>query len=163
MSILRTIRALAGTAAVVLLLALSIPASAQTVTFPDPRLESAVRDALNQPSGDITVADMLTLTELNAGWRGIEDTRGLETAANLVTLAFDGNRSTNASGVAGLGRLASLTWSGAGLRDTAFLAGLHALTNLALNGNPITSFSGFPGLTNLVRLDMNNASAGNLS
>ncbi|MCL0051920.1 Ig-like domain-containing protein, partial [Peptococcaceae bacterium] len=48
----------------------------EMVTFNDLNLEKAVRDALNKPEGDITVADMLTLTELDASRREIGDLTG---------------------------------------------------------------------------------------
>ena len=43
------------------------------VTFPDPNLEAAIREALNKPEGPITDADLAMLTELDASGRGIRD------------------------------------------------------------------------------------------
>ncbi len=137
--------------------------SARAVTFPDPRLESAVRDELPKPSGEITADDMLELTVLHAAGRGIEDTSGLETSLNLQTLYFEGNPVTNYSGVAGLPNLALLEWPSGQIADTTFLAGLHALTNLNLNRNPVTNYASLSGLTNLVRLDFNGSGMSNLS
>ena len=37
-----------------------------TVTFPDPGLESAIRDATDKPTGDILRSDLVGLTELTA-------------------------------------------------------------------------------------------------
>ncbi len=137
--------------------------SARAVTFPDPRLESAVRDELSKPSGEITADDMLELTVLHAAGRGIEDTSGLETALNLQTLYFEGNPVTNYSGVAGLPNLALLEWPSGQIADTTFLADLHALTNLNLNSNPVTNYASLSGLTNLVRLDFNASGISNLT
>ena len=49
-------------------------AVAQVVDIPDPGLQAAIRVALNKPAGDITVADMESLMELDASRR----TRGYD-------------------------------------------------------------------------------------
>ena len=147
-----TFRLLRGRFALGLLVVATTLVTARAVTFPDSRLEAAVRDALNQPSGEITAADMLTLTELDAAGRGIKDTSGLETALNLQALHFSGNPATNYTGVAGLVNLTLLEWGDGQIRDTTFLAGLQALTRLYFNSNPVTNFSGIAGLSNLTQL-----------
>ena len=43
----------------------------QVVTFPDPGLESAIRDALGKPTGDILASEAATLTYLVADGRGM--------------------------------------------------------------------------------------------
>ena len=150
--------------------------SAQTVTFPDARLEAAVREALTWPPGDITQAEMLTLTNLPADGRGIEDTRGLETALNLQTLSLNGNPVTNYSGIIGLTNLFKLDFIDAGISDLAFLsdltklqtltiynnliqdisplAGLRELQTLQLDWNVVTNLTPLSGLTNLVNLSL---------
>src|SRR5271165_50300 len=79
---------------------------AQTVNFPDPNLEAAVRDALQIYSPTpVDQTNMLTLTNLPAAFRGIQDLSGLETASNLVTLDLGFNSLTNLSPLAGLTKL----------------------------------------------------------
>jgi len=56
------------------------------VNFPDQNLEQVIREALNKDTGDITSADMETLTELNGSCRGIKVLNGLEYAVNLKKL-----------------------------------------------------------------------------
>ena len=148
---------LGGRVTLVLLVAIATFVSAQTVTFPDPGLEAAVRDALNKPSGGITTADMLTLTNLPAAWRGITDTRGLETALNLLTLELTGNPVTNYAGFSGLANLNRLDFSSAGLSDLTFLSGLNRLQTLFIGGNQIQDISPLGGLRGLqtVHLDWN--------
>jgi len=64
------------------------------VHIPDPILPAFVRDTLNKPSGDITVADMESMTVLDASraTRGcvpsIESLEGLQAAINLTCLDF---------------------------------------------------------------------------
>src|SRR4029079_4095833 len=54
------------------------PTFAQTVSIPDPGLNAAVRDALQKPSGLLTVSDLLSLTNLNASDRNVSSIDGLE-------------------------------------------------------------------------------------
>ena len=66
----------------IMTLLLAAAATAQTVNFPDPNLEAALREALPKPTGPISTEDMLTLTNLSANGRDIHDLTGLETALN---------------------------------------------------------------------------------
>ena len=58
------------------------------VEIPDPALEGAIRDALGKPTGEITQADMETLTSLQAEGLNIANLSGLEAAVNLTSLTF---------------------------------------------------------------------------
>ncbi|MBN2012640.1 T9SS type A sorting domain-containing protein [candidate division KSB1 bacterium] len=81
-----------------LLLLLLLPTllfSQTPVTFDDPNLEQAIRDALSKPSGDITDIDMQTLTVFSADSRNISDLTGLEYATNLNHLSLNMNNITN--------------------------------------------------------------------
>jgi len=49
----------------------------EEVTFPDPNLEAAIREALDKPEGPIT-EDLARLTELDASERGMSDFTGIE-------------------------------------------------------------------------------------
>src|SRR5262249_53272663 len=84
----------------------------QPVNIPDPNLETAIRVALNKPSGQITDADMLTLTTLDASGRGITNLSGLEAAENLQTLNLSANfQISDISPLAGLTKLQNLDLS----------------------------------------------------
>src|ERR1051325_213695 len=61
-------------------------ARAQEVTIPDPGLNAAIRDEVGNPSGPLTVQDLLSLTNLNARSRNVGNIEGLEAARNLVSL-----------------------------------------------------------------------------
>ena len=62
------------------------------VEIPNERLRVAVERELRKESGEIiTVADMLSLTELSAESMGISDLTGLEFATGLVSLYFANN------------------------------------------------------------------------
>lgn len=60
--------------------------SSSPVANPDAALLAALRTALAKPSGDITEADLRTLTNLRLAGLGIADLSGLEHATNLRIL-----------------------------------------------------------------------------
>ena len=149
---------------------------AQTVNLPDPNLEAVVREAIPKPAGDITVADMLTLTNLTANGRDVHDLTGLETALNLLDLQVEWNPITNHTVISALTNLLILSVSASGAPDIGFVAPLKKLENLnlysngiedisplaelvnlqtlALSRNPIASYAALSGLTNLVDLSL---------
>jgi internalin A len=129
------------------------PVSAQIVTFPDPNLESAVRNALQIPAPTpISQADMLTLTNLPASNNGIQDLTGLGAASNLLTLDISFNQLTNLSPITGLQNLAQLHAGWNPLTDCSPLAALTNLTFLDMNSAQLTNLSPLGGLHNLVQL-----------
>src|SRR6185369_2414055 len=56
------------------------------VTIPDTNLLSAVRTALNRPTGPLSNVHMLLLTALYADGLNISNLTGLEYATNLISL-----------------------------------------------------------------------------
>src|SRR5690349_9739155 len=68
---------------------------AQEVGVPDPGLNTAIRDALQKPTGPLTEADLNALTNLSAGGRSISNVAGLEFARQLSILDLDGNSITS--------------------------------------------------------------------
>jgi hypothetical protein len=62
------------------------PAPISVVTFPDSKLEAAIRQAVNKRRGTITAADLASLTVLDAGEKGIADLTGIEYCVNLTGL-----------------------------------------------------------------------------
>src|SRR5262245_9194874 len=130
-------------------------ASAQTVAIPDPGLEAAIRYALGKPTGDITVADMETLTSLDACCLGIESIEGLGAAKNLTTLNLSDNPLTSLTLPAGLTSLVGLS-----LRDNCSLinlslpADLTSLTYLDACCGAIKSIRGLGAAKNLTTLNL---------
>src|SRR5215471_3539466 len=97
-------------------------ALAQTVSIPDPGLNAAIHDALNKPSGPISEQDMLSLANLNARNRNIQNLQGLEFGRNLVSFHLEINRITNFSPLTALTNLVVLDLS------------VNPLTNFAVPG-----------------------------
>jgi internalin A len=88
-----------------------------SVNIPDPNLRAAIEAELGKAAGDtITVADMESLTTLEADRADISDLTGLEAAINLTELRLDANN----------------------ISDISALSGLANLTRLRLSHNPIS-------------------------
>jgi len=93
---------------------------AQTISFDDPNLENAVREALGMgPTDPLTLAAVQTLTSLTAQFANIQSLGGIEALSNLTNLVLDGNL----------------------ISDLTPLAQLAQLTTLDLNSNSITDLT----------------------
>ena len=136
--------------ACLLLIGLSLagcgPAGQPVVTFPDPNLEAAMREALNIPFGPIHASDLAGLASLSASWRGIEDLSGLQYCTNLTGLNLWANQISDISPLANLTNLTYLYLGANQISDISSLANLTNLTGLQLDSNQISDIS---PLTNL--------------
>ncbi len=132
-----------------------------SVEIPDPALEAAIRNELNKPTGEITQADMESLTTLNARSSNITDLTGLDAAVNLTFLdlsydAFRGsiNGTIDLSPLAALKVLSELRLGGNKVENISPLNGLMSLTTLDLNFNRIRDLGPLIGLTGLTDLNL---------
>ena len=111
------------------------PCLGGAVYFPDPALESAVRDALDKPFGCLWKSELLGIVELQAAGLDIRDLEGLQYCKSLTTLNLRSNRIQSISKLNGL---TNLTWLHLGdniLTDIEPLAGLLFLDYLNLFGD----------------------------
>ena len=93
-------------------------ASAQIVEIPDPNLKRAIQETLDM-ANDITVADMLQLTELEVRQKQIADLTGLEYATNLTGITLPYNEINDLTPLVRLMRLEYLwLW---GIQSLTFL------------------------------------------
>ncbi|MFC2006474.1 hypothetical protein ACFLVG_05965 [Chloroflexota bacterium] len=84
----------------------------ETVAFPDEKLGSAIRDALDKPPGeDITAAELAELISLNATKMDITDLSGIEYCVNLSELNLWRNRISDPTPLASLTNLTKLNLS----------------------------------------------------
>ncbi|HEY86951.1 MAG TPA: leucine-rich repeat domain-containing protein [Dehalococcoidia bacterium] len=163
---MRRFRQLAVVIVVVFLIALLLPTSvvnAQVVTFPDPNLEAAIREAIAKPTGDIYQSDLNGLTTLSAHSRVITNLSGLEHCTSLTSLDLYDNQISNLSPLAGLTNLTQLWLHSNQISNISPLAGLTNLTMLELKYNQISNLSPLAGLTNLTMLDLMGNQISNLS
>ena len=129
--------------------------SQDVVTFADPNLEQAVRDALGIPAGQpITKADMARLTDLDASNRGIQNLSGLEYAINLQNLSLGYNQISDISLLTNLTKLQWLYLMYNQISDISPLANLTNLQYLDLMYNRISNIRPLGSLTNLLWLGL---------
>ena len=130
-------------------------ASAQVVDFPDPNLESAIRERLELPDEvPITQTEMLRLKRLIAKHVQIEDLTGLEYATNLNHLVLSANEIQDITPLAGLINLEVLTLKYNPITDLVLLSRLAKLTYLNLAGVPIKDLTPIANLTQLKELHL---------
>src|SRR6266403_6382443 len=127
---------------------------AQQVSIPDSGLNAAIREALQKPAGPLTAQDLLSLTNLYAGFRGVRSLEGLEAAHNLTTLNLEYNELTSLKLPAGLTNLTTLNLRANQLTNFGFLSGQTSLTTLDLSYNQLISLTLPAGLTNLSTLNL---------
>jgi hypothetical protein len=151
------------------------------VNIPDPYLRLAIRQALHRPSGEITAAEMLSLTSLtsmhvhdyvhtitdltgleyaknlsflNLNYNLITDLTPLSGLTNLTSLHLYENQITNISPLAELTKLSRLDLGLNNANDISALKELTKMISLNLHGNGITDISALAGMKNLTTLDL---------
>ncbi len=129
--------------------------SAQLVDIPDPNLKQAIREALKLPDEiSLTQLEMLRLTGLETGERGITNLTGLEYATDLGYLNLGGNQIRDIRSLAGLIRLTGLSLYNNPVEDITPLVNLTNLTYLNLAHNGIETLEPLAGLIHLQTLDL---------
>ena len=120
------------------------------VNIPDPNLETAIREAIDKPTGPIYASDLAVLTLLDANSRNIADLTGLEYCTSLAYLYLVDNQITSISPLANLTSLTELLLGENQISSISPLANLTNLRKLGLWKNPISNIS---PLTNLINLE----------
>ncbi len=137
--------------------------SSSAVSIPDANLRAVIEDKLGKTRGaPITLAEMATLTLLEAPNKNISDLTGLEFATSLtgLDLGFESVNNTivqsnSISDISPLSGLTNLTWLdlyGNSISDISPLSGLTNLTWLELSSNSISDLTPLSGLTSLTQL-----------
>jgi Leucine-rich repeat (LRR) protein len=139
------------------------PQKSIVVTFPDPNLEAAIRDATGKPTGDIYQSNLLDLTSLDANIKNISNLSGLEYCVNLTWLSIFGNQITDISPLASLTNITYLQLWGNQICDVSPLASLNQLTWLGLGYNQITDISSLSSLTSINNIYVDHNSVVDLS
>jgi hypothetical protein len=129
------------------------------VIFGDPCLEIKVRWWLKKPTGDLTDADLLSLTGINGAAFAVRDTirslAGLERCTNVTTLYLSLEAIEDISPLAALKEMKYLLLDQNNrIHDLTPLSGLAELEYLDINQNQITDVSPLAGLTKLVYLNI---------
>ena len=125
------------------------------VHIPDDSLREELEVSLRKdPDSPITAADMLTLTELDLSYPGLQDLTGLEFAKNLTFLRLSTSKLSTLTPLAGLRNLTKLDLDIYELSDLTPLAGLTNLTELSIAGYELSDLMPLAGLTNLTKLEI---------
>jgi len=131
------------------------PTAEEEVTFPDPNLEAAVREAIGKPEGTIQISELEGLNMLFAHDRGITDLTGLEHCTSLTMLYLGNNQINDTSPLASLPKLGTLDLSNNQVSDLSSLASLPNIRILELGWNQISDISPLASLTSLISLGLN--------
>ena len=119
--------------------------AAVVVSFPDPGLEAAIREAIGKPTGVIYDIYLIELTFLDANGRGIANLDGIRHCSDLVKLLL---RDSEIVDFSPLSNLANLRWIDLGDSELVDINGLSKLTDLTelwLPDNEIVDISPLSG------------------
>ena len=129
-------------------------AAAQGISIPDPGLNAAVRQTLQKPNGQLSLQDLLSLTNLDASRRSVSSLEGLQAALNLTVLNLQFDNLTTLSFPSGLTKLRVLDLSFNPLTNCVFPLGLTNLAELNIEETRLTSLTLPPDVTHLTSLDL---------
>ena len=128
---------------------------AEVVEIPNPKLREAILQQLGKLGGDITVADLASLTELNLSFSQLTSLILPEGLTSLTKLSITGNDNlTSLTLPQGLTSLTTLDLSGNQLTSLTLPEDLTSLTTLSLFENELTSLTLPEDLTSLTMLDL---------
>lgn len=134
----------------------SVLAQDVEINFPDPELESAIREAIAKPHGSILESELLKIESLTVP--GVSDLTGIKYCRNLTYLMLEDGGITDISNLSGLSKLTDLSLKNNKIEDVSSLSELADLTLLNIDGNQISNIdplSGLIGLTWLAIADNN--------
>jgi len=125
------------------------------IVFEDPNLETAVRNAIQMPVGNIYESDVIGtgFISLNAASMQISALGGLEHCKDLTQLDLSNNLIQDITPLAALTSLRELNLNANSTQDLAPLSGLTQLNTLSLRTNGLTDISALGTLVNLTLLD----------
>lgn len=128
----------------------------EVVVFTDTVLEKMVREAMNKPEGDITIAEAEAVTKLDFDieWQSpdevrIKDISALKYFKNLEGLEMNFHKISDISPLAGLTKLKGLAVGGNEVNDISALSGLTELDFLCIFNCTATDYSPLKNLTKL--------------
>lgn len=129
------------------------------IEIEDPVLEASIRNLIGKPEGEILLADVLLVTEIDVRGQGITSIEGLQHFANLEYLDISRNliASKNLAQISELLGLTYLNIRECEIDDISAIANLVNLEYLNIHTNEdITDLTPIVGLINLEELIMRN-------
>ncbi|MFC1736538.1 leucine-rich repeat domain-containing protein [Candidatus Hydrogenedentota bacterium] len=122
----------------------------EPIVFDDPNLEAAVREATEQPEGDIYPGDIVDVGDLYVENRDISDLGGLEVFTMLYRFNGYVNNLTDITPMAGLTNLQFTDVASNQITDVSPLSGLPSLKGLNFGANNVEDISGLTDLPSLL-------------
>ena len=116
---------------------IGVNCSAESIRFPDPGLETAVRKAIGRLSGDISSSQLEDLEMLDASGREIANLEGIQYCTSLIELTLMDNAIADLKPLSELIALTTLDLSGNQILDLSPLSNLIQLTSLRVGNNRI--------------------------
>ena len=148
----------------------AVATSDQVINFGDDVLEALVREAMNRPTGDITIADAEAVTDLDMQQQGVDPNQpyihnldALKYFKNLTYLglgyavqnADDPTAPIDLSPLAGMTKLESLQLGGLVIDDLSVVANMPNLMSLTVfGGKRLIDIVPLAGATNLEALTL---------
>jgi hypothetical protein len=130
------------------------PPNGQASLFADPRVEAAVRQILQQPTGALSQDSLLSLTQLYAKGLGIADLGGIDQLRSLQRLDLANNQIQDLSPLSTLKQLTYLDLSRSQVQVLSALSGLQQLQTLVLDHNLVPDLSPLAGRSQLRRVGL---------
>ena len=131
------------------------PPTSPKVSFPDKKLEAAVRKSVFEKRDNdqpLTEADLAHLSVIQAQNAGNTNLTGLEKCVNLATLDLAKNQVTDLAPLSGMNKLQFLDLSNNRVERVSTLSTNHALQYLELSGNRVKDIKALALLTNMASL-----------
>ena len=117
-------------------------------------IETAIREKLRKPTGELTQADLEKVTELELDGKQLTSVKGLEKLTQLESLHLPHNKLTDVKGLENLTQLKELPLDDNQLTSVKSLEKLTQLEGLWLPRNQLTDVKGLKKLTRLTELDL---------
>ncbi|WP_432406911.1 leucine-rich repeat domain-containing protein [Wukongibacter sp. M2B1] len=126
----------------------------EQINFEDSNIESAVREAIDKPSGEIYAKDVEEIEELSLSKKGISSLEGIEYLVGLKELKLAFNDISDIRPLNKLVNLETLDLKENVISDVYYLIGLEKLQYLDLKNNYIGDITAIGYLINLKELDL---------
>lgn len=125
------------------------------IIFADSNLESAIREAIGQPEGEILKYYVSDIRTLNIPNKGIENLEGMQHFEQLTWLDLTNNMVEDITPIIYLEHLGHLCLDGNLVYNVDVLEGCIWISELGLSKNYIEDISSLSNLKNLTWLDLN--------
>ncbi len=130
------------------------PAVESPVVFTDVNFATVIRNILGKPTGDIFPSDMVTITNIQAGYSNIQNLTGIEYCTELTTLFLLHNNISDVTPLANLTKLKDMWLCENNISDISMLGNLTNLETFWITTNNVVNIGAVSGMTKLKDLKL---------